>query len=58
MRLEGLEGIAHTRVEKQVLIRKQLHLLQADDLERACLEVLSQGLQPAAGGWHRGAKAV
>jgi hypothetical protein len=58
MRLVCLERIAHTRLEQQVLVRNELNLLQANDLEAAFLQVLSQSLQSAAGRWHRGAKTV
>jgi hypothetical protein len=44
MRLVGLERIARTRLEQEVLIQNELDLLQANDLEAAALQVMSQGL--------------
>ena len=58
MGLVRLERIARTRLKQQVLIRNELNLLQANDLEAALLQVMGQGLQSAAGRWHRGAKTV
>ena len=58
MGLVRLEGIARTRLEQQVLIRNELNLLQANDLQAALLQVMGQSLQSAAGRWHRCAETV
>jgi len=58
MGLIRLEGIAHTLLKQQVLIRKELNLLQANDLEAALLQMPSQGAQSALGRWHWCAKTI